>query len=144
MGRNTVTGEIGTGRRWGRSSGFTLIELMIVVSLIIVLASIGLVTYKSSITRGREAVLREDLFRMREAIDQYYVDKGKYPMDLAELASAGYIRAVPVDPFTNSSDTWQLIPAEPDPNNPTVDLGVYNVQSGSEQLSLEGSPYSDW
>jgi general secretion pathway protein G len=144
--RNTVTGETAARRRgWLVSSrGFTLIELMVVVSLIVVLASVGLITYRNSVTRGREAVLKENLYRMREAIDQFYVDKGKYPLDLSELASAGYIRAVPVDPFTNSSDTWQVIPAEPDPNNPTVDLGIYNIKSGSEQLSLEGTPYSEW
>lgn len=124
--------------------GFTLIELMIVVSLIVVLATMGLVTYKDSVHRGREAVLKENLFRMREAIDQFYVDKGKYPVDLSELASAGYIRAVPIDPVTRSADTWQAIPAEPDPNNPSLDIGIYDVKSGSEAMSLEGTPYAEW
>lgn len=124
--------------------GFTLIEMMVVISLVVVLATIGLMTYKDSVQRGREAVLKENLFRMREAIDQFYVDKGKYPADLNELASAGYIRAVPIDPVTGSDDTWQLIPAEPDPNNPSLDIGIYNVKSGSEAVSLEGTPYADW
>ena len=119
-------------------------ELMVVLSLIVLLASIGLMAYSSSVTRGREAVLSEDLFRMRDAIDQYYVDKGKYPTDLNELVSAGYLRAVPVDPMTKSSETWQLVPAEPDPNNPSGELGVYNVKSGAEGLGLDGSKYADW
>src|SRR5690606_12891437 len=109
-----------------------------------ILASIGLMTYRDSVQRGREAVLKENLFRMREAIDQFYVDKGKYPVDLSELVSAGYIRAVPVDPVTRSADTWQQVPAEPDPNNPSLEVGVYDVKSGSEGTSLDGTPYADW
>ena len=124
--------------------GFTLMELLVVLSLIVLLASIGLAAYKSSVQRGREAVLKEDLFRMRDAIDQYFVDKGKYPADLNELASAGYIRTVPVDPMTGTADSWQLVPAEPDPNNPSADLGTYNVKSGSEGTALDGSKYADW
>lgn len=127
-----------------REGGFTLIELMVVVSLLVILASIGLMTYRDSVQRGREAVLKENLFRMREAIDQFYVDKGKYPVDLSELVSAGYIRAVPVDPVTRSADTWQQVPAEPDPNNPSLEVGVYDVKSGSEATSLDGTPYADW
>ena len=126
------------------ADGFTLMELMVVLSLIVLLASIGLMAYSSSVTRGREAVLSEDLFRMRDAIDQYYVDKGKYPTDLSELVGAGYLRAVPVDPMTKSSETWQAIPAEPDANNPSAELGIYNVKSGSEALALDGSKYADW
>lgn len=124
--------------------GFTLIELIVVLSLIVVIASMALVAYKDSVQRGREAVLRENLYRMREAIDQFYVDKGRYPRDLHELSSAGYIRAVPVDPMTQSADTWQAIPAEPDPNNPAAEIGIYDVKSGAEQTSLDGTPYSEW
>jgi general secretion pathway protein G len=135
-----------TGRffRMRSTRGFTLMELLVVLSLIVLLASIGLAAYKSSVQRGREAVLKEDLFRMRDAIDQYFVDKGKYPADLNELVGAGYIRAVPVDPMTGTADSWQLVPAEPDPNNPSADLGTYNVKSGSEGTALDGSKYADW
>ena len=124
--------------------GFTLIELLIVMSLIVVLTSIGLLGYRTSVQRGREAVLLEDLFRMRDAIDQFYVDKGKYPVDLSELVGSQYLRSVPVDPMTRSADSWQVIPAEPDPNNPTADIGIYNVKSGSDGIAIDGSKYSDW
>ena len=126
------------------AAGFTLIELVVVMSLIVLLATIGLTAYKSSLQRGREAVLREDLFRMRDAIDQYYADKGKYPGDLNELVSGGYMRRVPEDPITQKSDSWQVVPAEPDPSNPSAEPGIYNVMSGSEAIALDGSKYSDW
>ena len=124
--------------------GFTLMEVLIVMSLIVLLSSIGMIGYQTSVKRGREAVLLEDLYRMRDAIDQFYVDKGKYPVDLAELVSGGYLRAVPVDPMTKSIDSWQMIPAEPDPNNPSADIGIYNVKSGSEAQAIDGSKYADW
>ena len=124
--------------------GFTLIELLIVMSLIVILTSIGLKAYSTSVTRGKEAVLKEDLYRMRDAIDQFYVDKGKYPVDLNELVGSQYLRSVPTDPMTHSADSWQLIPAEPDPNNPTADIGIFNVMSGSEAVAIDGSKYSDW
>lgn len=131
------------GRR-NSLGGFTLLELMIVLSLIVLLASIGLMGYKSTVQRGREAVLSEDLYRMRDAIDQFHVDKNKYPVDLSELVSAGYLRSVPVDPMTNSAETWQMVPAEPDPSNPAAELGVYDVKSGSEKVGLDGRKYSEW
>jgi general secretion pathway protein G len=124
--------------------GFTLMEVLIVMSLIVLLSSIGMIGYQTSVKRGREAVLLEDLYRMRDAIDQFYVDKGKYPVDLTELVSGGYLRAVPVDPMTKSVDSWQMIPAEPDPNNPSADVGIYNVKSGSEEQAIDGSKYADW
>jgi len=127
-----------------RTPGFTLIELMIVMSLIVILASIGLAVYTNSITRAKESVLKEDLFRMRDAIDQYYSDKGKYPTSLQDLVSDKYLRSIPVDPFTNTADSWREVPAEPDPTNPTAQPGVYDVRSGSELKALDGTNYSDW
>ena len=126
------------------SGGFTLIELMIVMSLIVVLAGIGLTTYTHSQTRARESVLKEDLFRMRDAIDQYYADKNQYPASLDALVSEKYLRTMPVDPFTNSSDTWQTTMSEQDAANPSATPGVYDVKSGSDRMSLEGTPYSSW
>jgi general secretion pathway protein G len=130
-------------RRGGRS-GFTLIELMIVISLIVVLSSLALVQYRHSIVHSQEAVLRDDLFKLRDAIDQYYADKNTYPESLDALVSDGYIRSVPKDPFTKSESTWETVPSEPDPANPTAAPGVYDVKSGSDASSLDGSKYSDW
>ena len=124
--------------------GFTLIEVLIVVTLVIVLAAVGMPTYQNSVQRSKEAVLREDLFRMRDAIDQYYADKTKYPQTLQDLVSDGYLREIPKDPITDSADTWVTVPAEPDPANPIAEPGVYDVKSGSDKNSLDGTPYSEW
>lgn len=124
--------------------GFTLIELMVVMSLIVVLASVGLTLYGNSVTRAKEAVLKEDLYRMRDAIDQFYADKNRYPESLDELVSEKYLRAIPVDPFTNTADTWQTVLAEPEPGNTTASPGIYDVKSGAEQSSLDGTPYAEW
>jgi general secretion pathway protein G len=117
---------------------------MVVMTIIIVLASIGLVQYGRSVTFSKEAVLKEDLFRMRDAIDQYYADKNEYPPALDSLVSEGYLRALPKDPFTQSTSTWQTSPAEPNPQNPTAVPGVYDVKSGSDATALDGSRYADW
>ena len=132
-----------TARRWG-AKGFTLIELMIVMALIVVLASIGLAMHANSQTRAREAVLKEDLFRLRDAIDQYYADKNMYPQSLEALVSDKYLRAIPVDPFTQSADTWQTTMSESDPANPSAQPGIYDVKSGSDRTGLDGSQYSSW
>ena len=131
-------------RSRARDDGFTLIELLIVVSLIVVLATLSMVTYRNSVQRGREAVLKEDLFRMRDAIDQHYADKGKYPESLDALVSAGYLRSIPVDPMTQSTTSWETVQAEPDPTNLTAEPGVYSVKSGSEGQALDGSKYNEW
>ena len=127
-----------------RQDGFTLIELLIVIALITILATMGVVQYRNSIQSSREAVLRTDLFRMRDAIDQYYADKGKYPSSLDTLVSDGYMRKIPEDPITRSADTWQTDPAEPDPSNPSSEPGIYNVKSGAEGTALDGSRYDEW
>ena len=131
-------------KRDGRQRGFTLVELLIVISLISILAAMGLVQYKNSVTSTKESVLRTDLFRMRDAIDQYYADKGKYPSSLDSLVSDGHMRKIPEDPITKSSDSWTTEPAEPDPTNPSAEPGIYNVKSGAQGTSLDGSSYSEW
>ena len=132
-------------KRWaGESKGFTLMELLIVISLIMILAAIGLAGYRNSVISAKEAVLKEDLYRLRDSIDQHYADKGEYPASLDDLVSTGYLRELPIDPFTRTRDTWQTVLAEPDPNNPTATIGVYDVKSGSEETALDGSKYADW
>ena len=127
-----------------RQRGFTLVELLVVLSLIALLAAMAMVQYKNAIVRSQESVLKNNLWKMRDAIDQYYADKGKYPASLDALVSDGYLRAIPEDPITKSKDTWETVPAEPDPNNPSADPGIYNIKSGAQGTALDGSTYSDW
>ena len=128
--------------RAGKMTAFGLV--IIVITLIFVLAGMALVQYTNSVQSAKEAVLKENLFRLRDAIDQYYADKNKYPASLDDLVSEKYIRIVPPDPITNSKDTWQTVMSEPDPLNPTAQPGVYDVKSGSEQTALDGTKYSEW
>ena len=146
-----MTGEPRPGHRFAavcararRHGGWTLIELMVVVSMIVVLAGIAMANYRYAVITTQEAVLKENLFRMRDAIDQYYADKNKYPASLEALVTDGYLRKIPEDPFTRSTETWQAILAEPDPNNPNQEPGVYDVKSGSDRTSQAGTPYAEW
>jgi general secretion pathway protein G len=141
---NWRRGELANTRRARLESGFTLIEIVVVAALIVILATMGMSQYKSSVIFAKEAVLKQDLFGMRDAIDQYYADKGQYPGTIDALVSDGYMRKIPEDPFTKSSSTWQTVPAEPDPNNPVAEAGIYDVKSGSEATALDGTKYADW
>jgi general secretion pathway protein G len=123
-----------TGKR-----GFTLIELLVVLAIIGVLLTLAAPRYFSSVDRSKEAVLRADLHRMREAIQQYYADKGKYPEKLETLVTERYLREMPRDPITERSDTW--IPVPPPDGTQT---GVYDVHSGAPGNAKDGSPYKDW
>ena len=138
--------EPGTGG--GKRSvkgGFTLLELMVVLTLILILAAIAAPSYRVAIVRSREAVLKDDLFTMRKLIDQYTLDKNQPPESLDDLVQGGYLRGgLPVDPFTGSNQTWQVdieeVPLSPEQTVP----GVVDVHSGSNAESLEGTPYSSW
>jgi general secretion pathway protein G len=132
-----------TGSRGGREAGFTLLELITVVALIGILVGIALPNYKTAIIQSREAVLKEDLYRFRDLIDQYYADKGKYPPSLEALVEEGYLRKMPNDPMTGQPD-WEAVPAEPEGENPTETPGVYDVRSASVEISLAGTPYNEW
>ena len=125
------------------SNGFTIIEILVVLALISILTTIGMAQYQRGVTHAREAVLKTDLFNLRDALDQYYADKGQYPGSLDALVTEGYIRKVPVDPFTNAAD-WQTIFSDPDPNNPTATPGIGDVKSASDRTAIDGSRYADW
>jgi len=122
--------------------GFTLLELMIVISIIIILAAIALPQYQKTITHARETVLRDDLFKMRSLIDQYAADKGKLPQSLDDLVTGQYMREIPVDPFTQQKD-WTITTGE-DPNSTSGEQGITDVHSAAADVSSEGTPYSEW
>lgn len=151
----------------GNRSGFTLIELMIVVTIIGILAAIAVPNYQWGIIKTKESVLREDLYNFRSTIDQFYADNGKYPDSLGELAERKYLRGIPKDPFTNKDDTWVTVPPPSDMGasastgsspstvydtssiKPGQVLGlspgnVYDVHSGSDKVGTNGTPYNEW
>ena len=128
----------GVSRR--RASGFTLLEMMVVMTIIVTIVSIAVPFYTSALVRARESVLRSNLLTMRSVIDQFTYDKEAAPQSLQDLVEEGYLREVPIDPMTNSRETWELITE----TGPTGESGVFDVRSGSDETSLSGTPYSEW
>ncbi len=126
--------------------GFTLIELIVVLTLVGILVAVALPNYKKSRIRAKEAVLKEDLFQMRKLIQQFKIDKGRYPRSLQELVEEKYLREIPVDPFTGSRDTWIEIKEELTDEEIAEGKvpGVIDVKSGAQGISLDGTPYSEW
>ena len=124
--------------------GFTLIALMVVISIIVILMSVAIPRYQASILRARETVLRDDLYTLRSVIDQYTLDKQKAPLALQDLVDAGYLKTLPMDPFTNSRETWVPITDDSIMSADQTQPGIIDVHSGSEQKSTEGSTYSSW
>lgn len=126
--------------------GFTLIEMLIVVTIIGILVSILVPQYKYSVLRAKEAVLKENLFQMRDAINKYYFDKKKYPSALSDLVAARYLRAIPWDPISKTNE-WQLVVAEPlegEEFDPEADQGILDIKSLSKATAMDGTLYADW
>jgi len=127
-----------------KSRGFTIIELMVVISIILIIVSIAVPIYTQSIKRAKEAVLRQDLFAMRSAIDQYTMDKSKAPQSLQDLQEAGYLREIPKDPFTDSRDTWQILQEDVNLSIDQNQPGITDVHSGSSLTGSDGTGYNTW
>jgi general secretion pathway protein G len=138
----------GTGRRLrcagDYSKGFTLVELMVVMAIISVLLAIAIPIYQKSIIRAKESVLRNNLFTLRTMIDEYTVDKQQAPQSLQDLVSEGYLRQVPQDPMTGSNDSWRITMEDTPVGGSNATPGIFDVHSGSDKTSLEGSPYAEW
>ena len=127
-----------------RRRGFTLIELMIVMAIIVILIGMAVPYYQKSILRSRETVLRSNLFSLRSMIDEYSFDKQKAPQTLEDLVHEGYLREVPKDPITNSNDTWRLVMEDAGQSVNQTEPGIFDVHSGSDKTGLDGTPYADW
>lgn len=128
----------------GKRRGFSLVELMIVLTIISIIVSIAVPLYQKSIVRAKESVLRNNLFTLRTVIDEYTYDKAKAPQALQDLVTGGYLRQVPIDPMTNSSDTWRLVIEDMMTATNQSEPGVFDVKSGSDRKALDGTSYSEW
>ena len=123
--------------RCSNQSGFTLLELSIALSIATILVTLAYPSFTQSVVKAREAGLKQNLFVIRDVLDQFRADNGNYPDELADLVTSGYLKQMPVDPITRSNETWQQIPDE-------EEGGVFDVRSGSELVSREGTPYNQW
>ena len=132
------------GNRQRRARGFSLIELMIVMAVVVILVGIAVPFYQKSVIRSKEAVLKNNLFTMRMVIDEYTIDKGKAPQSLDDLVQEGYLRAVPVDPMTDSDRTWRTIQEDAMSSVNQTEPGIFDVRSGSDKVSLDGTAYAEW
>lgn len=131
--------QSGNVKKFSVKSGFTLVEMLVVLAILALLLTLAAPKYFSSIDRAKEATLKQDLNILRESIDKYYADNGRYPNTLKDLVEKKYIRDLPLDPITNSTETWQLLPPEP-----PLEGMVFDIKSGAEGLAKDGTAYADW
>lgn len=131
-------------KKLSNNRGFTIFELLAVMVILGILASIAIPSYKRSQIKARESVLAEDLYQMRKAIDAYYADHAAYPDNLDQLIYSKYLRGIPADPFTRETDSWECIPPEPADNGQLAQGGCFDVHSGSDLMGGNGIPYQDW
>jgi general secretion pathway protein G len=134
MARRTRTGN----------AGFTLIEIMMVMAIVSILVSVAVPLYQKALVRSKETILRQNLFTLRTVIDEYTYDKQKAPQTLDDLVQAGYLRKVPIDPITQTETTWKLIMEDATNTVNQTEPGIFDVRSGSDKTSLEGTPYTEW
>jgi general secretion pathway protein G len=127
-----------------REFGFTMVELMIVMAIIVILISIAIPQYQKTIIRAKESVLHNNWFTLRQVIDEYTFDKKKAPQSLDDLVSAGYLREIPMDPMTNSNQSWKTIMEDALQAVDQTEPGIYDVKSGSDKSGLDGTPYADF
>jgi len=130
--------------KWRARAGFTFVELMVVITIIVILITMAIPIYNNTIRRSKESVLKNNLFTLRTVIDNYTYDKQKAPQSLSDLVSAGYLRDVPVDTMTGSNTTCKIIMEDASQSVSQSDPGIFDVRSGSDKTGLDGTPYSDW
>lgn len=134
MARRTPTGR----------AGFTLIEIMMVMAIVSILVSVAVPLYQKALIRSKETILKQNLFTLRTVIDEYTYDKQKAPQTLEDLVTAGYLRRIPMDPMTGSDRSWKIIMEDATNTVNQSEPGIFDVRSGSDQTSLEGTAYSEW
>jgi general secretion pathway protein G len=133
-----------SGKTQRRRRGFTFVELMVVVTIMVILISMAIPSLTRSITRSKESVLKNNLFTMRTVIDNYSYDKGKAPQSLQDLVTEGYLRAIPTDPLNNYSTDWKTVMEDATQSVSQQEPGIWDVHSSSDKTSLDGTPYSEW
>lgn len=131
-------------RKSRRQGGFTLLELLTVMTIIALLSTVGIVGYRRHTKAANEAVLAENLYQLNHALEQHRADRGKYPNSLAKLREIGYLRDIPFDPMTKSRDTWVTELEPPDPDQPDADVGIFRVRSASTDVGTNGIAYNEW
>lgn len=133
-----------SGNRKRRLAGFTFIELMVTVTIIVILITMAIPIYSNTIRRSKETVLKSNMFTLRTVIENFTFDKQKAPQSLQELVSEGYLREIPVDPMTGTSTTWRTIPEDATMAVNQSEIGIFDIRSGSDKVGMDGIPYSDW